>query len=303
VKLPFSLKAPAKINLRLRVDGVGDAGLHRIHSMMADLGLSDEIRFEDTSDGFCVECDPPLVPERENLAWRAPMSLQSPLPQVRINVLKRIPLEAGLGGGSSDAAAALRGIAMIMEARGEPVTPQAMLEAASRTGADVPACLCEGLKVVEGYGERVRPLDCRLPPWSIVLLRCGAGVLTARAYALLDDDRSRVADSSNPADVARDDEAIEGMRHALDSCDFSQFRSLLHNDFTDVVERAYPHIARARRRLEGLGAQATLLCGSGSCVAGFYERTAGASAAVQALAGASGCWSALTAFAPAGAAV
>ncbi len=303
MRLPFGLRAPAKINLRLRVGRIGDAGLHHIQTVMADLGLSDEVRFEDSSSGFSVECDPPLVAEGENLAWRAPMSLRSPLPRVKITVLKRIPLQAGLGGGSSDAAAALRGISMIVEARGEPVPREAILEAAFRTGADVPACLCEGLKEVKGYGEQVRPLDCRLPPWPIVLLRCGAGVSTARAYALLDKNRSGVVGGADRSAQAREDEAIERMRRALEGCDFSEFRSLLHNDFADVVQRGYPDIARARKRLEELGAQATLLCGSGSCVAGFYERTADASAAAQALTGRSDCWSALTTFASAGAAV
>lgn len=301
MRLPFNLKAHAKINLRLRVGRIGDAGLHHVQTLMADIGLADELRFEDAVGGFRVECDPPLVPEQENLAWRAAMNLRIPLPAVRISVLKRIPLQAGLAGGSADAAAALRGIAMIMEARGAPLSPQVVSEAAFRTGSDVPACLREGLKIVEGCGERVRPMGSPLPSWAIVLLRVNGGSSTARAYALLDEKRSGLTGAGfNPADVAAEESAIEAMCRALASSDFREFQKLLCNDFTDVVESAYPQVAGARRRLEELGAQATLLCGSGSCAAGFYERQAEARGAAQALAGQPDAWSALTAFAPAG---
>jgi 4-diphosphocytidyl-2-C-methyl-D-erythritol kinase len=288
----FVLTARAKFNVRLEIGAVRSDGLHDVRSVVADLTVGDEVAFLPSEGAFSVTCDEPNIRETDNLAWRAAKALDIPLPHVRVHVKKLLPLQAGLGGGSADAAAVLRGLAAVLDEDGVAVSRQALLAAAARVGSDVAACLTPGLKLVEGSGQFVRPLPSAALPWGVLLLKPSIGVPTATAYRLLDDARS-----SKDVVASRKNGSIAELCDALARGDFVRTCALALNDFQSVIEAAYPEVAHARTLLATAGAATTILCGSGSCVAGLYENVAAAREALAMLRPDRGGWAAAAAFA------
>jgi len=285
----FAVMARAKFNVRLEVGAKRLDGFHALRSVVADLAVADEVEFTGSS-AFSVDCDDPTIRPEANLAYLAAVNLSVDLPAVAVHIRKHLPQQAGLGGGSADAAATLRGLARVAGEAGRPIADGALLAAAIKAGSDVAACLYPGLKVVEGRGEKVRPLGFGPPSWGVLLLKPTGGVDTKTGYQLLDAARADAA-----ADVAVDG-AIERLVIALEKRDFATACALVHNDFQGPVETAYPAIARARERIEAAGAAAALLCGSGSCVAGLFETVDAARFAATRLTIAEGEWSCATSF-------
>ncbi|HXN08825.1 MAG TPA: hypothetical protein VN860_04110 [Candidatus Acidoferrales bacterium] len=285
----FSLEAHAKLNLRLEV-GLLAGSLHQVVSVVAELELADELHFTSSNAGFQVVCEHTDLAEHDNLAWRAAQALQRELPPVRILIEKNIPMQAGLGGGSADAAGALLGLALILSQEGVPLSHQQLADAALRTGSDVPSFLASGLRIVSGVGERVERRAAQAPPWGIVLLRPPVGSATGRAYGMLDD--ARIPHDLKDSAFA----SAEEMCTAYAASDFERFIGLLHNDFSAVIERELPAVGQARERLHQAGARATILCGSGSCIAGFFQARMAAHEAVERLSLGEGEWIYATGF-------
>ncbi|MEO6834934.1 MAG: 4-(cytidine 5'-diphospho)-2-C-methyl-D-erythritol kinase [Candidatus Tumulicola sp.] len=244
--------APAKINLTLEVLARRDDGYHGIRSVMVPLDLADELVIE-RSERFVFACDRADLEGNDNLVVRALAALGE-LPPCRIELRKRIPTQAGLGGGSSDAAAILR--AAMAGAFG-PRPAVDWLRIARGLGSDVPFFLAGTGALVEGTGERVTPLGA-LPPWHALVIKPPVDISTAAAYADLDrqprDSRPRSASHS----IA--------MLTALQRGRFDEVEALLQNDFQRVVAARAPEIGAAIDALESAGAPKALLAGSGSCV-------------------------------------
>jgi len=285
----FAVMARAKFNVRLEVGAKRQDGFHALRSVVADLAVADEVELTGSS-AFSVDCDDPTIRPDANLAYLAALNLSIDLPAIAVHIRKHLPQQAGLGGGSTDAAATLRGLARVAGEAGRPIADEALLAAAIKTGSDVAACLYPGLKVVEGRGEKVRPLGFGPPSWGVLLLKPTGGVDTTTGYRLLDAARAGVA-----ADLA-DDDAIERLVIALEKRDFATACALARNDFQGPVEAAYPKIAQARERIVAAGAAAALLCGSGSCVAGLFETVDAARFAATLLTITEGEWSCATGF-------
>ncbi|MGB8519442.1 MAG: 4-(cytidine 5'-diphospho)-2-C-methyl-D-erythritol kinase [Candidatus Tumulicola sp.] len=245
-------RAPAKINLTLEVLARRADGLHGIRSVMVPLELSDELIVE-SSERFTFVCDRTELEGDENLAVRALGALGT-LPAYRVELRKHVPVQAGLGGGSSDAAAVL-GAAM-RGAFGTP-PPADWPQVARALGSDVPFFLAGTGALVEGTGERVTPLGA-MPRWHVVVVKPPVGVSTADAYALVDRTerpmRSRALSVSLAAATA------------LQRGDFQAVQSLLHNDFQSAIAAESPPVATALDALAAAGAVHPLLAGSGSCV-------------------------------------
>lgn len=297
---PFALEARAKLNLWLAVGAVQADGLHEVRSVMADLLLADEVEFVPARGAFGVDCeaaaatdDAAALPERSNLAWRAVMALRPELRGWRIRLRKRIPSQAGLGGGSADAAAALRGCARIIERLGIPVAEARLRMIAPVLGSDVSACLIPGLKIVRATGAQVKAVAAATPPWGVLLLKPAERVSTSAAYRLLDESRGG-------AQTTIADDGAEEVAAAFAAGDFARVTAGLRNDFQAVVESALPGVREARERVMNAGAPAALLCGSGSCVAGLFASKDDAEAASRALTVGPGEWSTVTGFADAG---
>ena len=249
----LTLRAPAKLNLTLEVLARRGDGFHGIRSVMVPLDLSDDLSLE-ASARFAFACDRSELEDEKNLAVAALRALGGELPPVRIELRKRIPVQAGLGGGSSDAAAVLR--AAMAGAFGEQPRRD-WLAIARALGSDVPFFLAGTAALVEGTGERVTPAGA-FPPWHALIVKPPAAVSTAQAYAELD----RVERPQRP----RDRSVSIALLEALQRADFERVQSHMQNDFHDVIAARTPEVAAALSALRAAGAGNALLAGSGSCV-------------------------------------
>lgn len=261
---PFT--APAKINLTLEVLARRDDGYHGVRSVMVPLDLVDDVEIE-PNDRFAFSCDGAAPPGDKNLAVRALRALGE-LPAASVTLRKRIPSEAGLGGGSSDAATML--LAAMNGAFG-PQPERNWMEIARSLGSDVPFFLTGTGALVEGTGERVTPLGA-LPQWHALIVKPPTGVSTAWAYAQLDGRARDVRPRNASPSLA--------MAAALQRGDFDGACALLCNDFQEPVAGGCSDVRTALDALAAAGAAAPLLAGSGSC-AFSLERNATAVEGLQ----------------------
>jgi 4-diphosphocytidyl-2-C-methyl-D-erythritol kinase len=266
VKASKTLRAPAKLNLTLEVLQRRDDGLHALRSIMVPVDLCDELRIE-PSDKSSFACDVAELQD-DNLVERAVRALG--VTGYRIELRKAIPTGAGMGGGSSDAAAIL-----LAAQRGVfGAVPQIdYISTARSLGSDVPFFLVQTAALVEGTGERVTALGPG-PPWHAVVVKPPVSVSTAWAYAQIDAAPKKSRPRNTSASVQ--------MGEALQRADFDRVVALLQNEFEDVLAPVTPEIASALDALRAAGAQHPLMTGSGSCVFAL-ARTSGEA---QALAGA-----------------
>jgi 4-diphosphocytidyl-2-C-methyl-D-erythritol kinase len=291
----FLLKARAKLNLTLSLGSVQANGLHELRSYLASLTLADDVWFEPHDGTFTVVCEGIGLPERENLAFRAGEAVDVDTRGVLIRIDKRIPAQAGLGGGSADAAAALLGLARIAHERGDSRLAESdVSRVAAKLGSDVPACLVSGFKRIAGTGEVVHRDEVPSPPWGVALLKPAVSLSTAVAYRLFDERELALERLTEPLDARDHADLISA---SIRAGRYAEFCRHLRNDFDMVVRRALPDVARAHDRLRIAGADATLLCGSGTTVAGFFPTVAGAETAIASIELGSGEWSAATGFA------
>jgi 4-diphosphocytidyl-2-C-methyl-D-erythritol kinase len=277
-------RAPAKINLTLRVIGRRTDGYHDIESLVAFAGICDWLGYE---PGYGLELDVcgPRAPEAgavsENLVLRAATALAHRVPRLtlgRFHLFKRLPAAAGLGGGSSDAAAAFRALA---DANGLRIEDERLRAAALDTGADVPVCLAPRSRVMSGIGDRLGPL-IRLPRMFAVLVNPGVATPTRQVFAALRLPSGSMDKLSNPAFAAPDPNAP------------LTFDALVsgRNDLEDGALRVAPAIAEALEMLSRVP-QAKLIRMSGSgatCYALFDNRRSAATARFRISADRPGWW-------------
>jgi 4-diphosphocytidyl-2-C-methyl-D-erythritol kinase len=261
----FRVRAYAKINLTLRVGPVLADGFHPLQTVFQSLGLHDTLDITARPGPFELTCSEAGVPtDDRNLVTRAARALWSALGRagaprgVAIHLSKHIPMQAGLGGGSSDAASALSGLVRVWPPRGMRVDLPAV---ASRLGSDVPYFLVGGTALGLSRGEELYPLD-DLPAFFVVLAQPAFGVATADAYRWLDEDRQ--AQRAAPQDSRRALAAWRGL--PLD----------LGNDLEAPEVRRHPENGAAKRALEAAGARAAAMTGSGSAVFGLFAGEAAA---------------------------
>ena len=267
--------AHAKLNLSLRVLAREASGYHQIETIFCALELADEIDVTPSSGGITLDVKPDgppdlqppdLGPADQNLAVRAAALFAAATGgdgNVRITLLKRIPAGAGLGGGSSDAAAVLRALNRL---HGEPLTTQELHALGLRLGSDVPFFLADApLALGWGRGERLMPLPA-LPPAPVVLAVPAARVSTADAYAALRPSHTPTPHVLQPPRSWQDVAAIA------------------HNDFEAVVFERVPAARTLRQALEGEGAVCARLTGSGSVVFGVFDSNEAAHLAVARIA-------------------
>jgi 4-diphosphocytidyl-2-C-methyl-D-erythritol kinase len=260
--------APAKINLTLEVLARRPDGYHGVRSVMVPLELADELLYEPAA-AFSFACDRPDLDGDDNLIVRAARAIGFPKAAVRL--IKRIPTQAGLGGGSSDAATFL-----LLAASGRlgPVEHFDLPGIARSLGSDVPFFLAECAALVEGTGERVTPLG-NPPPWWTVVVAPPAAISTAQAYAAIDAlDRETRPRNTSPSLAAGT---------ALQRADFAATQTELCNDFQSIACEREPAIAKAFDALRAAGAERPLLCGSGACVFALTERRSDAECLAQRL--------------------
>ena len=273
------LRAPAKINLGLRIVGRRPDGYHELESLFAVLDLADELELEiERADAASValrlESPGSGAPaDASNLAARAAelfLAETGLALRVAIALRKHTPVAAGLGGGSSDAAAVLRALAAFAP---DALAPDPLAKLALRLGADVPFFLDPRAAFVRGIGERIEPVR-GLPELPLVLANPGEPLATRevfRVHDVLHPDTTRAsARAGAPPDFAR-----------LRS-DPGGWSAHLRNDLEPAALRLCPAIGRLRAELTARGARAVGLSGSGPTLFGIFESHAAARAAATA---------------------
>ena len=260
-----SLRAFAKINLHLRVHGVRADGFHDVQTILQSIDLFDRVTCAARRGPFEILCRQPGVPtDRSNLVWKAAQLLwrasgqSGEVRDASIVLEKQIPMQAGLGGGSSDAAAALLALRRAWRLR---VTDEVLRELAAETGSDVPFFLVGGTALALGRGDEVYPLQ-DLPPLHLVLVLPPFGVSTRDAYAWLD------AEGAGPRERPP----------------FAYLPARLANDLEGPVVRRHPVIKSLSNRLSADGALLAAMSGSGSAVFGVFDSERKARSAARRLA-------------------
>ncbi len=261
------IEARAKVNLCLRALSRLADGYTEIITLFQSISLTDQVTLRGRGDGISLACDDPSLPTGpENLAYRAAALFfeQTGIPGgVDLHLAKRIPVAAGLGGGSSDAAAVLRGLNLL---HGGLLPEDDLWNLAARLGSDVPFFLLGGTALGKGRGEILESLP-DLPPLPLIIVWPGMGVSAADAYRMLPP-----LPSSRPVGDPLTGEGPELtiILRRLGKRDIPGAATYLVNDLEAGVLRAHPEVRAAREALAGTGAAAVMMTGSGSACHGLY---------------------------------
>ncbi|MFL6211657.1 MAG: 4-(cytidine 5'-diphospho)-2-C-methyl-D-erythritol kinase [Pyrinomonadaceae bacterium] len=257
----FTLPAYAKINLGLRVLGRRPDGYHELRTVFQTISLHDELKFtarvDERIELVCAALDIPT--DETNLVRRAAVALRERYGLshgARIELTKRIPAGGGLGGGSSDAAVALVGLAQLWQVN---TNAEELSAIGARLGADVPFFFTGGTAFGTGRGTDIEPLPDR-PKTHLIVVTPGVKISTADAYKVL--SAPALTKPNRPVNLPISRRAADAARAVSTE---------LTNDFAPVVFRLQPEIERARDALLNAGAQAAALSGSGSSVYGIFD--------------------------------
>ncbi len=244
------LLCPAKINLYLKVLHRRADGYHDLVTVMQKVSLADELTVTPGGEGLLFSCDHPELPQGpENLVYRAALGFQEEAGvkvAAHLSLRKKIPLAAGLGGGSSDAAGALKALNRLY---GSPLDRERLHALAARLGADVPFFLGQGPAVATGIGTELSPVS--LPPYPYVLLNPGVPLATRWVYENL--DLARLGETPPP-----------------ETWDQAHPELWVHNDLGAVALKRFPELAGLLDRVRRAGARTQGISGSGPTVFGLF---------------------------------
>lgn len=261
--------AYAKVNLVLRVGAPRADGLHPLCSIFASVDLADRVAVREASEDrvHCPGVEGPNLVTRAVSAFRASVPT---LPPLAVTVEKRIPVAAGLGGGSADAAAVLRAANRLSAT---PLSPGRLRELAAGLGSDVPSQVEPRHALVSGVGEEIEPIE--LPRMTLALVRQEAGLSTPAVFAELD----RLRDGAHPPPLRLDPEPLRRLGRAP----LGELAAGVENDLQAAAISLRPELARTVASLRGTGALAAAVTGSGPTTFGIYEDGATAAAAAAQL--------------------
>jgi 4-diphosphocytidyl-2-C-methyl-D-erythritol kinase len=271
------VSAFAKINLDLRVLARRPDGYHELRTTFQSIALADTLTFTRSAGPFRIVCSDPACPTDEsNLVWRAAALVWKTARRrgapkgVTVRIDKRVPLQAGLGGGSSDAAAALRALAKWWRVK---IAADGLRRLASAIGADVPYFLEGGTALGLNRGDVLVPLDDIARTW-VVLVVPGFGVSTTDAFAWWDREH-----------IGQEGQERQDGPEGLGRKGPTARRGRILNDLEPVVAMRHPIVRRLTRELKRGGASHASLSGSGSAVFGLFASRPAAERAAAALAG------------------
>ncbi|EQB94424.1 4-(cytidine 5'-diphospho)-2-C-methyl-D-erythritol kinase [Geobacillus vulcani] len=256
----MSIKAPAKINLSLDVLYKRPDGYHEVKMVMTTIDLADRIELValPEEDAIRIVSQNRFVPDDcRNLAYQAAKLLKETFSirqGVAISITKHIPVAAGLAGGSSDAAATLRGLNKLWQLG---LTMDELAELGAKIGSDVAFCVYGGTALATGRGEIITPIPSPPPCW-VVLAKPPIGVSTAEVYRNLELER-----------VSHPD--VDAMVRAIERQDYAAICRLVGNVLEEVTLKKYPEVAHIKEQMKRFGADAVLMSGSGPTVFGLIE--------------------------------
>ncbi len=265
----FTLSSFAKINLHLRVLGRRDDGFHELFTLFQTVSLHDLLTFGEHSGDVVFSCDDPRIPVGdENIVVRAANALKSKFgfrAGAKIHLEKKIPSPGGLGGGSSNAATALTGLAKLWNIDAD------LHQIAAELGADVPFFLHGGTAIGIGKGTEIEPVG-DFEANHILIITPNIAVSTREAFAALNAPNLTKHQSNRILRVCRSEAESSDFLHAA-----------LQNDFESSVFAAFPEIGRAKQTLIDLGAERAMMSGSGASVFGIFDKEETRQTALKAL--------------------
>lgn len=291
----YSLIAPAKINLYLEILGDRADGYHELAMILQSIELADQVSVRAIgTQTIQVHCDHPQVPlDKTNLAYRAVDLMSQQFPDcwaqfggVEVTIKKKIPVAAGLAGGSTNAAAVLVGLDMLWQLG---LTQPELQELAAKLGSDVPFCLAGGTAIATGRGEELDPLP-NLDSFYLVLAKHqNLAVSTAWAYQSYRTQFSHTYGRSEGVNKSTTTETINpptrvhsgSMVQAILNKNVAKIGQLLYNDLEQVVLPNYPQVLQLRQAFENCGALGTMMSGSGPTVFALCQSQEQAQALLQ----------------------
>lgn len=274
----FEMVAPAKVNIYLKITGTLPNGYHKLNTIMQEISISDSITVtidDSKPHDIVASClNMPPIPDNKNLCYKAASRYlsayrnktgDSDFPHIEIVVDKNIPSEAGLGGGSSDAAAVILALDEYFD---NPLTVEELNVVAANTGADTPFFLYGGTAVCEGFGEIITPMGS-LAGIPMILIKPSMGVSTPACFSTFDDS---VGDSG----IDFDEEVYLKLRDEVSKCDdplevLGKYREYLVNDLEAPAIGFVPVIADLQQLLLDAGSFFAIMSGSGSSVFGLFR--------------------------------
>lgn len=253
------VKAPAKINLTLDVLHKRSDGFHEVEMIMTTVDLADRIGLESREDGIIkiISADRYVPDDQRNLAYQAAKLLKDTYnvqAGVSIVLEKRIPVAAGLAGGSSDAAATLKGLNRLWNLQ---LTADQLAEHGARIGSDVSFCVYGGTALATGRGEKIQELPSPPNCW-IILAKPSIGVSTADVYGGL-----KVNEIIHPNTTE--------MIRAIKEKDYELMCATMGNALESVTLKLYPEVSTIKEQMMKFGADAVLMSGSGPTVFGLVQ--------------------------------
>lgn len=284
---PYSLIAPAKVNLYLEIIGDRSDGYHELAMILQSITLADQIELRaNGTEQIRIYCDDPDVPvDATNLAYRAAALMAQKFPAassqlggVDISIQKNIPMGAGLAGGSADAAAVLVGMDLMWNLG---LTHSEIRELAALLGSDIPFCVAGGTAIATGRGEQLSPLVGLDNLYLVLAKYRSISVSTPWAYKTYRQQFGHSYESESEGQS----KGQSGRRQRVHSGEIVQaigqkesdrIGQLLHNDLEKVVLPAYPKVAQLRQTLEQLNPLGVLMSGSGSTVFALADSEADA---------------------------
>lgn len=271
IKMKFQVKAYGKVNLGLDVVGKLPNGYHEVRMVMQTVGIYDELTFEKAESGIEITTDAAELPAGEdNLIYKAARLMREKYhirEGVRIHLQKNIPIAAGMAGGSTDAAATMKGISRLF---GLDISLLELMKTGVEIGADVPYCVIGGTALAEGIGEKLTPLELA-PECYVLVAKPGISVSTKYVYEHLDMGKIE----KHPD--------IDGMVEAIGIGSLQGILDRMENVLETVTIPAYPVIGKLKQRMKELGAVNSLMSGSGPTVFGIFLERHTAQAALDRL--------------------
>lgn len=253
------VRAPAKINLYLDIIGLRDDGYHELSMVMQTVNLYDRVLIEKlTKSGITLTCPSGITEDiTKNSAYKAATAFFERVGLtdvgVHIDITKVIPMQAGLAGGSTDAAAVISGLNKLYDTG---LSQAQLVEIGEKVGADVPFCVLGGTMHATGIGTKLSPLS-QIPDCYILIVKPPVSVRTEEAYALADSVRVGTKHGINPVTSALENEDLLGLSKAL------------YNRFESVMD--LPEVARIKSLMCAEGALGACMTGSGSAVFGLFD--------------------------------
>ena len=251
----------AKVNLYLKIGKKLSSGYHKIQSVMQKVELSDSMTIEPISeDRIIVESTNPELTSEENLAYTAASLLKKKFKVkqgARIFIEKNVPLEAGLGGGSSNAATALMNLNKLW---GLKLKEKQLIDLAAQIGADVPFFIGENAALVEGIGDEIKRIKKSFSI-NIMLINPGFRVSTRWAYSAFDKQKPRIKTNAD----------INALVKAIERKNIKEIANNLHNDFEPIITKKYKIVNEIKNNLLRNDALNASVSGSGPTVFGIFN--------------------------------